>query len=57
MNMWDRVFEACRQEIERRLGDCGVQAEDTMQAADKVFLIAIDGMCGSGKSTVAGMLQ
>lgn len=58
MNMWDKVFEACRQEIERRLACCDMQTpEDAMQAADKVFLIAIDGMCGSGKSTVAGMLQ
>ncbi len=44
MSMWDNVFEICRQEIETRLDG-------------KVFLVAIDGMCGSGKSTVAKRLQ
>ena len=62
MNMWDRVFEVCRQEIERCLHECDVRVQDSSpgnvpEAADKVFVVAIDGMCGSGKSTVAARLQ
>ena len=64
MNMWDRVFEICRQEIERCLaegeltsGMSGAVQGELSGRAEKVFLVAIDGMCGSGKSTVAGKLQ
>ena len=62
--MWDRVFEICRQEIERCLaegeltsGMSGAVQGELSGRAEKVFLVAIDGMCGSGKSTVAGRLQ
>ena len=50
--MWDNVFESCRLVIEKAL-------EEKRQSIDSqgVFIVAIDGMCGSGKSTIAGMLQ
>lgn len=59
MNMWDRVFEICRQEIEGYLiGDGqGVPMTIPENSPGRVLLVAIDGMCGSGKSTVAGKLQ
>ena len=64
MNMWDRVFEICRQEIERRIsgegltsGVTGTSSEEPSRRSGRVFIVAIDGMCGSGKSTVAGKLQ
>ena len=64
MNMWDRVFEICRQEIERCMsgegltsGVAGTSLEEPSRRSGKVFIVAIDGMCGSGKSTVAGKLQ
>lgn len=59
MNMWDRVFEICRQEIEGYLvGDeQGVPMTIPENSPGKVLLVAIDGMCGSGKSAVAERLQ
>lgn len=50
MNMWDKVFERCKKEIIARISVWDETGED-------VFLIAIDGMCGSGKSTVGYKLQ
>ena len=54
MNMWDRVFEICRQEIERCLGEggltsgvSGTEPEKLSGKAEKIFVVAIDGMCGS----------
>ena len=50
MNMWDKVFESCKKEIINKMS-----AWD--ETSNEVFLVAIDGMCGSGKSTVGRKLQ
>ncbi len=55
MNMWDKVWQECRDEIEKKLQSA--VDEESGEACDKVFLVAIDGMCGSGKSTAAEKLQ
>lgn len=46
VNMWDKVFELCKQEIEAR-----------RQEEAGVFVVTIDGMCGSGKTTLGSRLQ
>ena len=52
MSMWDKVFENCRREIEKQF-----EEKRQRSGSQEVFVVAIDGMCGSGKSTIAGMLQ
>jgi uridine kinase len=52
MNMWDKVFECCRLEIETKIAEKNNTCSD-----EDVFLVVIDGMCGSGKSSVAKRLQ
>ena len=50
--MWDKVFENCRREIEKQF-----EEKRQRSGSQEVFVVAIDGMCGSGKSTIAEMLQ
>jgi len=54
--MWDKIFEDSKQEIETHWKE---RKKDCLQGKSNtdVFLVAIDGMCGSGKSTLGRRLQ
>lgn len=52
MSMWHKIFEICRQEIDQKWKNYREAAGEK-----EIFLIAIDGMCGSGKTTLGEHLQ